>query len=837
MAEKGKVLEAIIRIGGQMDASVKKSIKKTTDAINGVGVKFAKIEKAAALAGAAMAAAFTGAAAAIAKASVEAAATFEKSLSNIETLLDGDAAARKKRMAEIGKEAIRISNITGKSTADITEGIYQVISAFGDEADSMKIAEIAAKAGVAGNASTIEAINLLSAVTKGYGDTSAEANSKAADLAFMTVKLGQTTFPELAAAMGKVIPIASALGVTQEELFGAFATATGPLGATAEVATQLKAVAAAFLTPSKQLSAAVKKLGYDSEQAMIQELGLRESLLALKDLENGDMVALGNMFGSQEAKSAVLKLAGELAEAFEEKSAAMGGDAAGIAERAFNIQMDNVLAILDKLQNKWKNIKTDIGNSILPSIKNALEKNLPKIEVAMDKFKVAAIQVVNALREWAASVDWAALSQKFMAAMESIKNALATVYAFVQHNKGALIMVGKALAAIWAAFHAVFLAVKAFAACKAVIATVAAVFSALASTVGIVVVAIAAIGVAAWALYEYWDEVCAACSKAWAWLCGKLQDAWAKFSAKYQTTAKFLETAWNMLCAGIKLAIKHIAFSWQTFCEVIQIAWQGFMAFIVPAWGAVKEVWNMVCTGFGNAFHLAMTAIETALNVIMGVVNGWIALFKGDWDGACAHFKSAFEAVCNFWQTLWQTLISGWQSTIASFRVIADAIKGAFTSAWDAVKDRVRAVVESIMSYLQPLIDKVKWVVDGLSSAKDALANSSVNPANWFAAGGFTSGPSICGEAGTEAVISFDPAYRKENQGYLMTAAEMLGMTAAPASGGGNTFNNSISFSPVITVGERADRGDIMRKLRACVPELMDLIEEAMNERNSHRYA
>ena len=61
--------------------------------------------------------------------------------------------------------------------------------------------------------------NLLSAVTKGYGDTSAEAVQKAADLSFATVRLGQTTFPELAAAMGKVIPLASTLGVEQEQLF------------------------------------------------------------------------------------------------------------------------------------------------------------------------------------------------------------------------------------------------------------------------------------------------------------------------------------------------------------------------------------------------------------------------------------------------------------------------------------------------------------------------------------------------------------------------------------------------------------------------------------------
>ena len=67
----------------------------------------------------------------------------------------------------------------GKAPRDLAEGMYQVISAFGDSGDSLAILEINAKAAAAGLASTTEAINLTSAVTKGYGDTTAEAVQKA----------------------------------------------------------------------------------------------------------------------------------------------------------------------------------------------------------------------------------------------------------------------------------------------------------------------------------------------------------------------------------------------------------------------------------------------------------------------------------------------------------------------------------------------------------------------------------------------------------------------------------------------------------------------------------
>ena len=44
-----------------------------------------------------------------------------------------------------------------------------------------------------------------------------------------------------------------------------------------------------------------------------------------------------------------------------------------------------------------------------------------------------------------------------------------------------------------------------------------------------------------------------------------------------------------------------------------------------------------------------------------------------------------------------------------------------------------------------------------------------------LAKGGFTDGISIAGEAGTEAVISFDSAYRSANLDYWMKAGQMLG--------------------------------------------------------------
>lgn len=131
------------------------------------------------------------------------AASFQSQMQNVGTLLDGDVQGKLQGMS---KQLKQVSIDTGAATSDLTDGLYQVVSAFGESAESVKQLEIAAKAAKAGNATTTDSVNMLSAVTKGYGDTSAAALQKASDLAFLTVKLGQTSFPELASSMGQVVP-------------------------------------------------------------------------------------------------------------------------------------------------------------------------------------------------------------------------------------------------------------------------------------------------------------------------------------------------------------------------------------------------------------------------------------------------------------------------------------------------------------------------------------------------------------------------------------------------------------------------------------------------------
>ena len=429
------------------DNKVVKFVAKGIKAFSGI---VAKLGLAGAVAG-------FGAVTAAGTLAIKSAIGFEKGMANVGTLLDGDV---KGKLSSMGESLKTISKDTGVNLDNLSGGLYEVVSAFGESADSTKQLEIAAKAAKAGNAETSEAVKMLSAVTKGYGDTSAEAVGKAADLAFETVKLGQTSFPELASSMGAVIPLASTLKVSQEELFGAMATLTGVTGGTAEVTTQLKATMQGFMSPSAEMSAALAKMGYTSGAAALESEGLGSILNKLKDSVNGDEVAFASLFSSVEAKNAVLALAGSQAENFVTKTDAMK-NAAGAAEGAFQQQNKSVAAMAGKIKNYGVVMLTSIGEKALPVITDALSKvmdAMPAFEASMGQIFDAVGPIMISLGEiFASSTEGMGLSFESVTPMivEAI-NSIGTVITAVTPVASAILQgMGSVVAAVFPAVGSV----------------------------------------------------------------------------------------------------------------------------------------------------------------------------------------------------------------------------------------------------------------------------------------------------------------------------------------------------------------------------------------------
>ena len=310
-------------------------------------------------------------------------------MANVATLIPGNT----ELVLEL-KEGIQDLAIAhGKSTSDLVEGLYQTISAFGDTAETMKILEINSMAASAGIATTREAINLTSTVTEGYGDTTAAAVEKVTDLAFVAVKLGKTTFPELAASIGNVIPFATSLHVSQEELFATFAALTKVIPSAAEVGTSMRSVLQSMIKPTTEMKDAITELGikygFTGAEAMVAQLGMKGSLEALISTTDGSQESIVKLFGRVEALTAAMLITGSASEAVTENMAAMA-DGAGAAREAFREQTEGI----NKAGFAWEQFKQKVivatqklGDELLPIIMDAATELEPLGQMVLDTMK------------------------------------------------------------------------------------------------------------------------------------------------------------------------------------------------------------------------------------------------------------------------------------------------------------------------------------------------------------------------------------------------------------------------------------------------------------------
>ena len=599
MADKNKTYELMLKIGGKVDGSLKTACSTADKNLAALG-KTAKT--AGKIAAGAMVAAAT-AVATLGTAAVKSAAEYEAQLANVSTLLTGTEAEVAARTAEIGDQVLEISNRTGVATADLTDGMYQVVSAFGDSADAAAILETAAKSAAAGNATTTDSINLLSAVTKGYGDTSAEAVQQAADLAFATVRLGQTSFPELAAGMGKVIPLASTLGLEQEQLWGAMATLTGVTGSTAEVVTQMKATMQAFLSPSKNMQAALKNMGYESGQALLESKGLQGSLDALKDAVGGNELAFAGLFSSVEAQTAVLAMAGNQAKNLTSKTAEMY-EATGAANTAFERQTNTLKYDIKMIKNLGANFLTQLGTNILPYVREFAEAALPVVSEALEKIGSYMTGTIIPAAETA--VKWISEHRTLILALAA-GIASATVAFKTMKTAATAIKAVKELKTVWEA------ASKGGATLANASKLLTVKFLAISAAIAVAV----AIGVL---IYKNWDKIKAKAVE----LGAKISEVWGNIKTGVSEAVANLVSAFQ---SNFPLLSAYLSGWWKS----VSAAWENVKAIFANIIDFVQNVfagnwsaaWDNIVAIFGNVFGMIVNLAKAPINGVISAIN-WV---------------------------------------------------------------------------------------------------------------------------------------------------------------------------------------------------------------------
>ena len=173
----------------------------------------------------------------------------------------------------IKQKALDFSSKFGMSNVEVTESMYQALSAGVKEEDLFNILETGAKSAKGGFTDMTTAVDGLTNVLNSYGLASTEAE-RIANQMLIAQNMGKTTFGELATSVSKVSPIFNQLGLGTDELFSSLATLTANGIATSESVSGLKAAMSNIIKPTTEATRVAEELGITFDAKTLGEKGL-----------------------------------------------------------------------------------------------------------------------------------------------------------------------------------------------------------------------------------------------------------------------------------------------------------------------------------------------------------------------------------------------------------------------------------------------------------------------------------------------------------------------------------------------------------------------------------
>ena len=666
---------------------------------------------------------------------------FEDSMAKVSTIAD----TTQVPIEDLKDGIIDLSSKTGQSADDLSEAMYQAMSASVETGDAVEFLDTAVKAAVGGFTDNATAVDGLTSVLNSYGMEASNVESIANQM-LITQNLGKTTFGELASSIGQVTPIAASLGITTEELFSSLAATTAQGLGTSESITALKAAMSNIIKPSKEASEAAQTLGIDFSVSALQSKGwigfleevreglknaspeyanlmtsVEEGTKKLADMEKAgrkntdeykalkkqvkasskemELLAQANdstvggfatMFGSVEGLNSVLMLTSEqgmqmYGEAMEE----MQTNTTALDE-AFAEMDETSKSQLEKVINDIKNLGIEIGNILLPAISS----------------------VIGKIRE---------AIQAFSGLSDSQKETIVKIAAIAATIGPLLIAFGSVCGGISKIIHFTSLATG-----------VASKVPGIVSTIGI-------------GMKALWVVMAAHPIGAIITVVGLLIGAVVTLWHKSET----FRNLWNNL--------------WENIKEITSVVVDAVVKFCENLWEKTKEIFNKIKDSASNIWN----GIKT---VITNVVNG----IKSTVTNVLNTIKNTFSKIWNAIKSNVANILNGIKSNIKSGM---NAAKGVISGVLNSIKSKFNSIFESAKRIVSNAINKIKgffnfdWSLPRIKLPHFSISGHfSLNPpsiphfsVDWYSKGGILNRPTIFGrngntllgggEAGKEAVL------------------------------------------------------------------------------------
>lgn len=582
-------LRVILHIGGKIDKSLDEALGSSAKKIKR-GLSAASL-----------------AAQAVMGYGIKSAASFQTHMANVDTLLDNHS-----HLKGYQKAVESTANATGISLNKAADGLYETISTLGDHGrKTQKIFKTIAIAAKTGGTSVSDSADMIATAMNGYGKTSNAAAQKVSDLAFKTVKLGKTTFPELAHSMASLFPLGHSLGVSYEELFATMATATTSFaGNTAEASTQIKGLLTAFIKPSKAMQQFYDK-NHTTGAELIKQKGLAGAIKMVQKEAGKD--GLKDYFKNVRGLTAALGLSGKG---------------------------------MTKYEKYLKEMKHSHGATYEAMQKKSVSASA-KMKVAMNSLKIAATELAEPLLTafTPIAMKLAVMAQKFASGFQKLPKgarvAITGVVSAIALLLPAMVTINKVHKA-FSDFHTILQGSKLIGAARGLVTKLGAIFAANPIVAQILIIG-AAVGLLAVLIYKNRKKI----AKSWANVkkgLGQLGENTKKglhamgkhiahWAAGWKTNVGKIKKSMANVRKGTAQLRKNAAHDISLMVSKCKAKFNSFQAsadqVVSYLKGAFLKKWGAVWQGAKNLFAHPFRAIKSiarsVINGVISIINGFIS--------------------------------------------------------------------------------------------------------------------------------------------------------------------------------------------------------------------
>lgn len=429
-------------------------------------------------------------------------------------------------------------------------------------------------------------------------------------------------------------------------------------------------------------------LNWSSEAASMFSKYMGEDVTTAEEAFN---VALSECTTEQERQSLITEtltaLYGDAAAKFEEASGSQLAAKEATAESI--IAQNNLANAIEPVTTAWEGLKTSLLVAVTPAIESvcgALETALSWLQ----EHPAAAQALAAAVGVLAVGIGGLAIGLGIYTAAQWLANS--AMIAFVAPALGIIAVIALIVAAI----------------------------------VGIVV---------------YWDEIVAACGRAWEGLKSTLSQ-WGEWinSNVVQPVADFFSGMWDGIvsaCTSVWDSVSSaVQSAWDFICNIVQVGimligsiisaavqiitlpfrfiWENCKEYVMAAWEWIKAKVSAGINAVKNTISKVMTAVKSVFSTAWNAIKNVVSKV---WNGIKSTVTSAVNAVKSKITAVWNSI----KSTTSS---VFNSVKSVATSAWNGVKNAVSNVVNGVKSKVSSVWNSIKSATSSAFNGIKSTASS-----------------------------------------------------------------------------------------------------------------